>query len=194
MINYVKLTVPRWQMHQRIWSGRIEQLYISMVLPPCIFFLCVTRFTHSVCLLQIVLTMLFIKAKMCPGVRFSSSWSIFYNSHLRFSPLSAIVCSVMVYYWTDTESSSFASRCTVETIKFDTLGLLLCCFILMLENLRLAQQPARFLKDHTKDGSHVAVWSDCGHIWPYKTLNESCICEPLRPEKKRAVITNYRNW
>ncbi len=26
----------------------------------------------------------------------------------------------MVYYWTDTESSSSASRCTVETINFDT--------------------------------------------------------------------------
>ncbi len=25
----------------------------------------------------------------------------------------------MVYYWTDTESSSSASRCTVETINFD---------------------------------------------------------------------------
>ncbi len=93
MINYVKLTVPRWQTHQRIWSGRIGQLFISMVLPPCIFFLCVTRFTHSVSLLQVVLTMLFIKAEMCPGVDFSSSWSIFDYSHLRFSPSSAIVCS-----------------------------------------------------------------------------------------------------
>ncbi len=26
----------------------------------------------------------------------------------------------MVYYWTDTESSSSALRCTVETINFDT--------------------------------------------------------------------------
>ncbi len=27
---------------------------------------------------------------------------------------------IMVYYWTDTELSSSASRCTVETINFDT--------------------------------------------------------------------------
>ncbi len=28
MVNDVKLTVPKWQMHQRIWNGWIGLLYI----------------------------------------------------------------------------------------------------------------------------------------------------------------------
>ncbi len=103
-------------------------LKLIVCITPCIFYLCMTCFTPAV-----------LNSSPPPSA-FEVVGSIFNYTHTRVSPLSAIVCSrdkacmrqmtseklqyIIIGYgllWTtDTESSSSASRCTIETIHFDT--------------------------------------------------------------------------
>ncbi len=103
-------------------------LKLIVCITPCIFYLCMTCFTPAV-----------LNSSPPPSA-FEVVGSIFNYTHTRVSPPSAIVCSrdkacmrqmtseklqyIIIGYgllWTtDTESSSSASRCTIETIHFDT--------------------------------------------------------------------------